>query len=141
MKLCIVYALETEYLVMCSHETIAGFHVVGDPVQRVSRSEPVDKLGCAVLEVLQASKENAPIPTEAKSVPPALLDAGIKSWKALAKRALSCAITFGPVGVAITPQRRDEKGNYFPISEAKSEAEAMAAAVGSGILTALKYAS
>jgi hypothetical protein len=144
MKLCNIYCTEKEHFVVCAHETVAGFHVENDPVRKISRTEPAEKLGATVLEVLNASTDNAPIPGsgEMKVITASFVKfAGAKSWKAFVKEAVSCGVKFASGGLLVTPNRRDDKGNYFPMLDHGLEVAASADAVGHGVLEALKQAT
>lgn len=141
MKSCAIYVTKDEYLIVCQHQTIAGFHIAGEPMKRLDKDLPLEVIGSAVLDTLDSSIDNVPMPLDLKGVTQSLIKfAGVKSWKTLAKNAIYCGVEVASNEVVITPFERDSHNAYSPLDSKRVEVSMDAIAVGKGLVEASNLA-
>lgn len=99
-------------------ETVEGLWIQSDPVLSLSVSATVEQIGISVRKVLAESVIGVPHPREWKDLPDSLLEAaGVKSWNAFERNAVSCTIEDDGKRLVFLPTRNLGAGKGYDYKE------------------------
>lgn len=119
MKMATAYERKNNIFLHADSKTATGLWVAAPPYLKVSSQDDCSRLGEAVLEVLNASREGIPHPSSWDGLfDPMLSLAGVDSWRAFAEGANCIAIELEDHRLTFVPYRNlGAKNGFEPITE------------------------
>jgi hypothetical protein len=106
-KLAEVYEREGEWYFQPSSKTVNGYWITTPPVIQLHQHDSHQRKGEAALEVLRASTEGVPTPTDPNWIPvPLFSKAGVWDWSAFMQTAKCVGIELEQEQLTITPHEQ-----------------------------------
>lgn len=136
MKLCEIYFRKDRAYVVSQSSTTFGVFVSVGPMYKVVETTPM-RIGTAVLNALNASREGIPQPEEQRTIQNNLLSfTEAKNWKDLARTSTYVSVQAEGNIVTVHPHRLDPSEGFVPHGESIACSEITADVIGNAILKA-----
>jgi hypothetical protein len=119
MKFATLYHRSDGYYLYASSRTTVGVYIASPPYLRLDIDANSEDISKAVKAALEGSQAGVPHPTEWDHlIRPMYELAKVKTWHRFAEDARSVSIESDDDGLRIRPSSKDQRMNFFPISDA-----------------------